>query len=358
MSSENPEFVPLARRVRCAVIGLGMGRHHAESFLNCPEAELVAVVDMRRDRLELFRDKPGAADLGLFTDHKDMLRAVKPDLVAVALPNCLHKPVTLDALAAGAHVLCEKPMAMTVAEAVAMRDAASAAGLQLGINFSQRFTPAHRALKDIAASGGLGEVYHGYCSWTRRDGFPGFGGWFGQKNLSGGGPLIDLGVHRIDLALWLMGHPEVVSVSGTAHHRIGIPRALKKNAVFDVEDFATGLVRFGNGASLVFEVSWAGHQRQAETRQLRITGTEGAIEQDEESFHHFRRGDAFCTTKIDTEKETARNSVQEMVHCVAAGKPFPGTPDQGIAVQRILDGLYASAATGREVICGESRNRN
>ncbi len=333
--------------VRCAVIGLGMGRKHAHSFMQCEEASLVAVADLDVDRLTPFEPEVGKD--GLFSDHREMLKQIQPDLVMVALPNYLHKPVTLEALEAGAHVICEKPMAMTVAEAEAMHAAAKSRNRRLGINFSQRFTPAHRTLKHLADSGALGDIYHGYCSWTRRDNIPRFGGWFGQKDLSGGGPLIDLGVHRIDLSLWLMGHPKVVSVSGVVHHQIGVPRGREHGVPFDVEDFATGLVRFENGASLVLEVSWAGHQRDKETQLMRIMGTEGALEMDRGYFHYARRGDAFCTTTIDVEGATSLNSVQEMVHCLVTGQPFWGAPEQGINVQRILNGLYESAATGRDV---------
>lgn len=338
----------VAAPVRCAVIGLGMGRHHAKCLMEEPQSNLAAVVDLDTKRLDTFgAEFPKPAR---FQDYREMLKQIQPDLVVIALPNALHKPVTLDALAAGAHVLCEKPMAMTVPEAEAMRDAATAAGRRLGINFSQRFNPGNRALKQFVASGALGEIYHGYCSWTRRDGFPGFGGWFGQKHLSGGGPLIDLGVHRIDLCLWLMGHPKVVSVSGATHHRIGVPRAQAQGKAFDVEDFAAGFVRFANGASLVFEVSWAGHQKEKETQVMRLMGTDGTLEMDHGLFHHFRRDGAACTTQIDTEGLKARNSIAQMVQDLVSGEPFWGAPEHGIAVQQILNGLYESATTGRDVV--------
>lgn len=348
MTSELHRISSSSSPLRCAVIGMGMGKNHAGAILEHPNAQLVAAVDARPDRLDHLRVRPDAPEL--FADHKEMLQKTRPDLVVIALPNYLHKPVTLDALAAGAHVLCEKPVATSVADAEEMRAAAIAAKRQLGINFSQRFFSMSRALKDIAINGSLGDIYHSYCSWTRRDGFPGFGGWFGQKSLSGGGPLIDLGVHRLDLAMWLMGNPRIATVSGMAHQKIGVPRAQKLKVSFDVEDFATGLVRFDNGASLIFEVSWAGHQRSDNTQQLRVVGTDGALEQNETgSFHHFSRNGIFFTTQIDTGKTTAPNSVQEMINSIITGQPFSGTIDQGITVQKILNGLYTSAATGREV---------
>lgn len=334
--------------VRCAVIGLGMGRGHAHTFMEDQDATLAAVVDVDSDRLAAFEPELGKD--ALFTDYRDMLKQVEPDLVMIALPNHLHQTVTLDALKAGAHVLCEKPMAMSVAEAETMHAAAESCGRRLGINFSQRFSPAHRALKNITDRGALGDIYHAYCSWTRRDNIPRFGGWFGQKALSGGGPLIDLGVHRIDLCMWLMGHPKVVSVSGVTHDRIGVPRGKQQDKAFDVEDFATGLIRFENGASLLVEVSWVGHQREKETQQMRIVGTQGALEMDRGYFLYTREGDAFCKSTIDVETVQARRSCQEMIHCLVTGEPFWGSPEDGINVQRVLNGLYESAATGRDVV--------
>ncbi len=335
--------------VRCAVIGLGMGRCHAHTILNCPEAALAAAADLEKDRLADFKEH--LDQNALFTDYREMLSRIQPELVVVALPNHLHKSVALEALQAGCHVLCEKPMAMTVNEAEEMLAASRACGRRLGINFSQRFTTAHRTLKDLADCGSLGEIYHGYCSWTRRDGIPRFGGWFGQKKMSGGGPLIDLGVHRIDLAMWLMGHPKVIGVSGIAHQKIGVPRAKAQGKLFDVEDFAAGLVRFENGASLLFEVSWAGHQREREYQQMRIMGTAGAIETDRGYFHCYPgSGDAYCIGEIDVGNSRGRNSCEEMVHCLITGKPFPGSAEDGVNVQRILNGLYESADTGREVV--------
>lgn len=334
---------------RCAVIGLGMGGNHARTLHAYPDAELVAVADLDQARLELWRETVGAD--GLFLQYEDLLKHAKPEVVVIALPNFLHLPVTQAALEAGCHVLCEKPMAMTVDEAEQMKAAAKATGKTLGINFSQRFSPNHRAMEAITKDGLLGDIYHGYCSWTRRDGFPRFGGWFGQKKHSGGGPLIDLGVHRIDRALTLMGHPTVQSVSGATHQKIGVPRAQARGLDFDVEDFATGFVRFTNGASLLFEVSWGGHQGPKEQQLMHIQGSEGALESGPNgAFHHYRRGNAFLSAQLDTEAMQARKSIEEFVHCVREGEPFAGQPEHGIQVQRILNGLYQSAETGREVV--------
>ncbi len=348
MSALNKRTDQLKTPVRCAVIGLGVGGGHCRNLLDCENAVLAAVADLDEKRLQTYRDELGAD--ALFSDYREMLKRVKPDMVVVALPNYLHKPVAIDAMQAGAHVLCEKPMAMTIEEAQAMLDVAQSCDRRLGINFSQRFMPANRALKQLADGGALGAAYHAYCSWTRRDGIPGFGGWFGQRELSGGGPLIDLGVHRIDLCMWLMGHPRVISVSGVTHSNIGIPRARAQECKFDVEDFAAGLIRFENGASLLCEVSWAGHQRERESQRMRIMGTEGAIEMDGGYYHHSRSGDVFLKTEIDAGAIRASNACEDMVNCLITGGKPTGDPAHGVNVQRVLNGLYESTRTGREVV--------
>jgi len=345
-------------QLRGAVIGLGIGKHHAQGYLDAPESNLVAVVDLNAERLKPWAEKLG--EHAVFDDHKKMLKAVKPDLVSVALPNALHKSMTLDALKAGAHVLCEKPMAMNVREATAMRDAAKRARRRLGINLSFRFTPQARALKDLADTGFLGDAYHAHTQWTRRDGIPGFGGWFGQKAMSGGGPLIDLGVHRIDLAMWLMGSPNPLTVSATTHERIGIPRAKKAKQKFDVEDFAAGFIRFDNGASMTLNISWAGHQAKQELMVTSVTGTDGTMvhRNDDEGKYNFV-GEYFhevaghkMSGRVDVARRDIRTSFGEMVRAVVENRRPLADAEDGLRIQRVLDGLYKSAATGREVKVG------
>lgn len=340
--------------VRCAVIGLGMGSAHAQGYLQTPEAKLAAIVDLDPKRLEKWKDKVPSD--GCFSDYKQMLKKVKPDLVSVALPNCLHAQVTIDCLKAGANVLCEKPMAMSVKQALTMKAHAEKSRRKLGLNLSFRFTPPARALKDLTAGGFLGQVYHASTMWTRRDGFPGMGGWFGQKKMSGGGPLIDLGVHRIDLAMWLMGSPKPVSVSGAAHYLIGVPRAKKLKKTYDVEDYAAGFVRFDNGASLVLQISWGGHQAQPEMMNTTVMGTKGTVvHRNTDGGYNFigeyyneSHGHKLAGT-VAAANGNIRSSYGEMVRSIIDDTKPLADADDGIRVQQILDGLYESARTGREV---------
>jgi predicted dehydrogenase len=340
--------------IRCAVIGLGVGASHVKGYTETPEAKLVAIVDTDPKRLEKHAETVGKDNC--FTDYKTMLKTVQPDLVSVALPNFLHAPVSIDCLKAGAHVLCEKPMAMNIGEARKMIAVAKSARRKLGINLSYRFSAAARALKEMADGGFLGQPYHALTFWTRRDGFPGFGSWFGQKKLSGGGPLIDLGVHRIDLAMWLMGNPEPVAVSGMTHHHIGVPRGKASNKLFDVEDLSAGFVRFKNGASLLFEISWGGHQAEPERMSTTVMGTKGTLIHRNEGGGYNFVGEYFTTfgtTKLNGRVAGAegqsRSSMASMVESISTGAPLVASAEDGLRIQRVLDGLYKSAQMGKEV---------
>lgn len=345
---------PSSSRVTVAVIGLGMGATHAEAYQQVPEAQLVAVSDLDPQRLARWAPTVGADQC--YEDYRRMLRTVNPDLVSVAVPNHLHAQVTIDCLRAGAHVLCEKPMATNLAQATAMRDEAQKAGRKLGINFSYRFTPAARALKDLAEDGFLGRPYHASTRWTRRDGFPGFGSWFSRKSLSGGGPLIDLGVHRIDLAMWLMGSPNPISVSGSTHCCLGAARAQAEGKTCDVEDFATGFIRFDNGASLLVEASWAGFQEPPEWMSTTVMGSRGTlVHRNNGGWYQFvgeyytsHKGHPLAGRILDT-GATVPSSYAEMVRSILHDTSPPAGADDGVRLQQVLDALYASAAAGHEI---------
>ncbi len=341
------------------MIGLGMGRHHAYGFRKRDDIELVGLAELNNELLqEMGKELEVEA---LFEDYSEMLEATKPDIVSVALPNFLHEKVAIDAMESGAHVLCEKPLAMSVEEGERMKEVAQRCGRQLGLNLSYRFSPAGQALKQLVDDGFIGEAYHGYTRWLRRDGFPRFGGWFGKRGQSGGGPLIDLGVHRIDLAMWLMGSPEPVSVSGAVHERIGRGRAAAEGKEFDVEDLASGMVKFENGASLLLEASWAGLQEKQEDMLTRVMGERGTlihqnIGEGYEFEARFARSEAgqYLTGRVELNTHNASDPYQEMVACVKEGRPFPVDVDDGLRIQKVLDGLYQSAASGREVVFGNS----
>ena len=175
------------KKLRVGVIGLGIGRHHIKGWQEHPLVEVAAIADPDAERLALVGDEFGIAKR--YASAAALLDNAQLDVVSVCTPNKFHKELTLAALAAGCHVLCEKPMAMNAQEGREMLDAANTAGKRLMINFSYRFSAASRALKTQVDAGLFGDFYFGRSIWHRRRGMPGFGGWFGTKALAGGGPL-------------------------------------------------------------------------------------------------------------------------------------------------------------------------
>jgi len=353
----------MADRVKVAVIGLGVGMAHARAYLKCPEAELVAVCDSNPQRLKERGDELGIPESLRFEQFPDLLALPGLDAVSIGLPNALHAPVAQAAFAAGKHVLSEKPLAANAREAQQMVDAAHEAGRHLMVCFNYRFRDDARWLKGLQEGGRLGEVYYARAGWLRCAGIPGAGSWFTSKGLAGGGPLIDLGVHVLDLTLWLMGYPQPVSVSGAAFAKFG-PRGMKSSRVVDagmpyeVEDLAAGFVRFANGAALQIETSWASHTRPNRDEYfVNLYGSEGGCEldvnnytdRDTVSFFTEEAGRPVLVKPNFVTRGGHDQAVAHFVESIQTGCPPEASGEQGLALMKIIDGLYESAATGREV---------
>jgi predicted dehydrogenase len=347
------------KKIRIGVVGLGMGQAHINGYREHPEAEVVAVADVDQARLD-----KATRELGIekcYADALEMFRKEDLDVVSIAVPNKFHKPLTVAALEAGAHVLCEKPMAMNAGEAEAMLAAAKRAGRRLGINFSFRFTPQSFAMKQLVESGELGDIYFGRSVWHRRRGMPGFGGWFGTKALSGGGPLIDLGVHRLDLALWLMDYPEPEWVMGSSYNHIASAIAKKQNKTYDVEDLACGMIKFKNGATLEIEASWAANIKEREQMSTRLLGTKGGLFQynlaEGYEFHvecYQEKAGCQYDLHLHPPVPACKNSYYTFIDSIVKDIPYVVSPEQGVTVMRLLDAIYKSAATGKPVHVGKS----
>lgn len=342
------------RRLRVGVVGLGIGRMHIEGWRQHPDVDVVAIADADEQRLDQVGDKFGIATR--YISAEKMLEAERLDVVSVCTPNKFHKDLTLKAFAAGCHVLCEKPMAMNAEEGRAMLAAAEKAGKRLMINFSYRFSAASRGLKAQVDSGLFGEFYFGRTVWHRRRGMPGFGGWFGTKALAGGGPLIDLGVHRLDLALWLMGYPKPTWVMGNTYDPIARELAAKSGKTFDVEDLAAALIRFDNGATLVLEASWAANIQEAELMETRLLGTRAGLLQ--KNLNEGYTFDAHIFTEqngaqvdmhVRPPTTPARSAMHDYAVAILSDAPHPASGEEGLIVMEILDAIYASARSGEPV---------
>lgn len=344
-------------KLRIGIIGLGVGRYHIAGYRQHPNAEVVAVCDVNETVLHQRADEYGVE--GRYTSFDEMLEKEKLDIVSVATPNKFHMPLTVQALRAGCHVLCEKPMAMNAQEAQHMLDVAEEMGKRICINFSYRFNEQSQALKAQVDAGLLGDIYYARTIWHRRRGLPGFGGWFGQKALAGGGPLIDLGVHRLDLALWLMGYPKPVWAMGSTYNPIASELARKAGVEFDVEDLAVGMVKFANGASLSIEASWAANVQEREWMETRLFGTKGGLVQHNiEQTYKFEAemflelNGAHFDLKLHSTTEKAYPAMYHFVDAIINDRPHPSTGYEGLLVMQILDAIYQSAATGEPVKIG------
>jgi predicted dehydrogenase len=331
-----------------------MGRNHVGAFQSHPGAVVAAVADLDPALLAEIADRYGVTNRYLTAE--EMLAKEKLDIVCIATPNKFHKPLTLAAFAAGCHVVCEKPMALNAAEGREMLAAAKKAGRRLMINFSYRFTEQSQALKQQVDAGELGEIYFARTIWHRRRGLPKFGGWFGQKALSGGGPLIDLGVHRIDLALWLMGYPKPVWVMGSTYNPIAAALAKQSGKPYDVEDMAVGLVKFANGATLEIEASWAANIKEIELMETRLYGTKAGLVQrnvDEtyryEAEMYAERNGAHFDLKLHPPFPAVQPGMVHFVESILNDKPHTATGEEGLLVMEILDALYRSAEEGRPI---------
>ena len=183
-------------KLKAAVIGLGMGRRHVKDYSEHPDVDLIAICDIKEESLKNFQKWYNVPRT--YTDIDELFAADSYDIISIALPNFLHKAVAIQAMEAGAHVLCEKPLALNTAEAEEMVATSKRLNKRLAVNFSFRFWGASYALYQLASAGEFGDIYHGSTWWLRRGGIPKLGGWFTTKAQSGGGPLIDLAVHRLD----------------------------------------------------------------------------------------------------------------------------------------------------------------
>lgn len=340
--------------LKAVVVGAGwIAEHcHLPGYAGADGVKIMAIADLLPERANALATQFEVPRT--YTDWHEMVEREKPDIVSVCVPNVLHAEIALDAIAAGANVLCEKPLATSVAEAQRMFDAARSAGVLLMSAQNVRFRKINEAIKARIDAGAFGHIYHAECFYVRRIGIPSWGS-FTQKKLSYGGALLDIGVHVLDLALWFMGNPRPTRVSAATEARFGRREdvaAFRKSAwkptEFDVEDFATAFVRFENGATLYLQSSWAGHIER-DREWVRVLGTEAGAINDPPAIFSFRDGERF-----DEPLEIPRTSgwVEGVQHFVDAvkDKTHPRVKEEEtLNVQRILDGAYASAELQREV---------
>ncbi|HIS91876.1 MAG TPA: Gfo/Idh/MocA family oxidoreductase [Candidatus Alectryocaccomicrobium excrementavium] len=350
------------RMLKVGVIGTGgISGVHLGGYSRNPNVEIYALCDINEKNLARRAEEYKVSRT--FTDYREMLALPELDAVSVCTWNSAHAECAIAALRAGKHVLCEKPMALNTAQAEEMEKAAKESGKLLMIGFVRRFGNDCAVLKDFIDGGSFGDIYYAKAQYLRRKGCP--GGWFGDKSRSGGGPLIDLGVHVIDLCRYLMGGPQPVSVYGATFNKLGDRRQIKdargysstvvsQEDIFDVEDMATALIRFDNGAVLSVEASFS-LNIEKDVGNIELFGTRAGCKLDPELTIFTDMNQYLANVKLAQSTALSfdglfDNEINHFVECIETGRPCRNPAQDGVTLMRILDGIYESARTGHEVL--------
>lgn len=347
--------------LKIGVIGVGsISEYHIKPYMKNPEAEVVALCDLNEERLKKKGKEFGAAHL--YTDYRELLKNDEIDSVSICTWNNSHAEIAVAALEAGKHVLVEKPLSITVEEAVAVQKAAEKSNKVAQVGFVRRFGDNTKILKRFLDAGDLGELYYAKASILRRLGNP--GGWFSDRERSGGGPLIDLGVHVIDLCWYLMGKPKAVSVTGNSYSLLG-NRSNVENIDFykaadydpgknDVEDLTNALIRFENGASLLVDVSFTLHAKE-DTVSVKVYGDKGGAEIEPELMLVTEKHNTILNIdpQVDNKAfnfiQAFESEINHFVEC-CLGKSVTIAPvSDGVEVMKILSAIYESADRKQEI---------
>lgn len=358
----------MEKKLRVGIIGCGgiANGKHMPSLKKIDEVEMVSFCDIIIDRAQKAAKEFGVEGATVYENYEEMINKENLDVVHICTPNNAHAPATVYALEHDCHVMCEKPMAKTYKEAQQMLEAHKRTGKKLTIGYQNRFTPENLYLHEAAENGDLGEIYYGEAEAIRRRAVPTWGVFIDEEK-QGGGPLIDIGTHALDLTLWHMNNYKPKSVKGSVFKKLG-NQTRTANAWGDwdiekytVEDSAFGFVTMENGATIIIKSSWAINMADPREAQCILAGTKGGAD-----FHDGLR--------INTVKYGRQ--VMEKVDCNAGGVAFYSgssaspaevearmwidsilndteplvKPEQAIVVTRILEAIYESGKTGREVI--------
>lgn len=355
--------------IRVGIIGLGFGGESAlKGYRQLPNVEVVALAGLEEDRL---------ASLGktyevphLYARYEDLLEHEGLDALSIAVPNSLHEPIAVAAFERGLHVLCEKPLARNSEEAESMVQAAIKANRVLRIVFNHRERTDVQTLKRYINEGNLGKIYYAKAYWMRRRGIPGIGSWFVNKQIAGGGPLIDLGVHVLDIALFLLDEPEVASVTASTYNELGSSgvgfnlKAGKSGlgSNFEVEDLATAFMRLSTGATLLLETSWATHSSAQDDYGIVLYGTKGGADIRAQKYNTtdtltIYTDVAGLPSKISPQVQGGEFHAavtRDFIEIIRSGNWSLHNGSDGLRRARIIDACYASALQGREVILASS----
>lgn len=348
-------------KLKVGIIGTGgISRFHTESYQALDNVEVIACCDIDGEKVKAYAEKYNIPRY--YTDCNEMMKKEKLDLVSVTTWNEAHCKCSIAALRGGANVICEKPMAMNAAEAEEMARVAKEEGKLLQVGFVRRFGGDVAVLKQFETAGIVGEIYYAKAVYLRRCGFP--GGWFGDKAYSGGGALIDLAVHFIDLVRYMTGNPQPVSVYGVTYNNLGPNRATGAEQAwkvktdprftYNVEDFASALIRFDNGLTLSVETSFNLNCKR-DSGKVELFGTKGGVVMSPEFEIYTDLGGRFVNIQPAANVQfdftnSFRAEIKGFVDAATGKAPCVAPAEDGVVLMKILDGIYKSAETGHETI--------
>jgi len=356
-------------KLKIGIIGCGgiANQKHLPALKEASElCEMIAFCDLVEERAVEAAKEYGAADAKVYDDYRKLLEDESIDVVHVLTPNVSHCPITVAAFEAGKHVMCEKPMADTTEAAQLMINAWKKSGKKFTIGYQNRFKPEVQSLHNSCEKEELGNIYYARASAVRRRAVPTWG-VFQDKAQQGGGPLIDIGTHALDLTLWMMNNYQPLSVSGTAFYKMadqtqGNMFGPWDPKTFDVEDSAFGMIKMKNGATIYLEASWILNVTAPKEIGITLCGTKAGVEMDvikrELIYNKEHSGilteehlSAGSTINYFGSRLNSPGSVearQWLLAVINDTQPLVN-PEQAFVVTKILDGIYKSARIGKEV---------
>ena len=347
------------QKLKIGIVGAGniACSAHLPAYQECENAYPAAIADIDYERAKSAAEKfniPRA-----YSSVEEMLADADIDAVDICTWNNAHAPVCIAAAEAGKHVLCEKPMAMSLADALAMEKAVKASGVTFMLAVPGRFGYENMYLREMYERGEFGDIYYAKTSTVRRRGTP--TGWFTDKKTSGGGPVIDIGVHGIDAAWYIMGCPKPVSVSAGVFFKIGDYQTKGvgrwqgtpcPDNKFDCEDSGAGIIRFENGAVLFFEASWA--INGPEHTDVLLCGSKAGASMSPLTIYG-ERNDYLSTDQITVspKNDKFKLEITHFADCVLNNKIPKYSLSQAVMMQKMLQGVYDSSDLGKEIIINE-----
>ena len=356
----------MAKLIKVGIIGCGgiANGKHMPSLAKVTDCEMVAFCDIIPERAEKAAKEFGAEGAKVYTDYRELLKDETIDVVHVCTPNRSHSFITVDALEAGKHVMCEKPMAINSAEAKKMLDAAARTGKKLSIGYQSRFRPDAQYMKEEAEAGTFGEIYYAKATAIRRRAVPTWGVFLNEYE-QGGGPLIDIGTHALDLTLWMMNNYKPKYCVGTTYHKLNNDTDQANMwgnwdpEKFTVEDSAFGFIVMENGATIVLESAWALNSLDVREAVTSVCGTKGGADMNDGlRLNGVRNGRQFVTTPSfkaggvafnDGKKGDSPADIEERqwIEAVRNDTQPLTKPEEAFCVTRILEGIYESAKSGK-----------